>query len=188
MAVTDQPMPDNDLVTIRVAGLDDVAAITRLMTVAIDTLQSAYLTPAQVAVSHRFMGLDTQLIRDGTYFIAEIGGRMAGCGGWSYRATLYGGDASDVAREPVLLDPARDPARIRAMYTSPDFTRRGVGRAILQASEEAARRAGFSSAELMSTMAGLHFYQTCGYQAVEPVLTDAIDQVSVPFERMRKML
>jgi len=188
MAVTDQPMPDNDFVMIRVAGLGDVAAISGLMTVAIDTLQSGYLTPAQVAVSHRFMGLDTQLIRDGTYFIAEIGGRMAGCGGWSYRATLYGGDASDVAREPVLLDPARDPARIRAMYTSPEFTRRGVGRAILQASEEAARQAGFSSAELMSTMAGLHFYQTCGYQAVEPVLTEAIDEVSVPFERMRKAL
>ncbi len=181
-------MPENETPTIRVAGFDDVEAITHLMTVAIDTLQSGYLTPAQIAVSHRFMGLDTQLIRDGTYFVAEIGGRLAGCGGWSYRATLYGGDASDVAREPAMLDPARDPARVRAMYTSPGYTRRGVGRAILQASEQAARDAGFSATELMSTMAGLHFYQTCGYRPVEPVLTEAIDQVSVPFERMRKTL
>src|SRR6185312_7824521 len=95
-----------DILTIRTATLDDLAAMKALMARAIDTLQGGFLTPEQIALSHRFMGLDTQLVRDGTYFIAEIGGVPAGCGGWSYRSTLYGGDASAVAREPASLDPA----------------------------------------------------------------------------------
>jgi hypothetical protein len=80
-----------------------------------------------VRASHQVMGLDTQLVRDGTYFIVECDGALAGCGGWSYRATLFGGDGSAVAREPAALDPASDAARIRAMYTNPDFARRGWG-------------------------------------------------------------
>ena len=181
-------MLDNEVITIRVAGFDDIDAIRQLMKVAIDRLQEGYLTPAQIAVSHRFMELDTQLIRDGTYFIAEIDGVMAGCGGWSYRATLYGGDDSAVARDPVKLDPTREPARIRAMYTSPDFIRRGVGRAILQASEDAARAAAFTTAELMATMSGVPMYEASGYQTVEAIATDPIHGVSVPLQRMRKAL
>ncbi len=91
------------------------------------------------------MGLDTQLVRDGTYFIIESDGRVAGCGGWSWRSTLFGGDESAVKREPRALDPATEPARIRAMYTDPDFARRGVGRLILSLCEEAARRRGLSA-------------------------------------------
>jgi len=181
-------MSDHKPPTIRLATLEDIEAIKALMAVAIDTLQEGFLSPAQIALSHRFMGLDTQLIRDGTYFIAEIDGAVAGCGGWSYRATLYGGDASAVAREPVALDPGRDPARVRAMYTSPEFIRRGVGRAILQASEDAARAAGFTTAELMGTLAGVPLYERCGYRRVEAVTTEPVDGVSVPFERMTKSL
>lgn len=178
----------SDTLTIRLATLDDLEAMRALMTRAIDTLQDGFLTPAQIVLSHRVMGLDTQLVRDGTYFVAEIGGVLAGSGGWSYRATLYGGDASDVAREPAKLDPERDPARVRAMYTSPDFTRRGVGRAILQASEDAARAAGFTTAELMGTMSGLPLYEAAGYRCVERIETDPINGVSIPLERMRKAL
>ena len=181
-------MPDIETLIIRVARLDDLDAMRALMTRAIDTLQEGFLTPAQIALSHRVMGLDTQLVRDGTYFVAEIDGILAGCGGWSYRATLYGGDASDVAREPATLDPAHDPARVRAMYPSPDFTRRGVGRAILQASEDAARAAGFKTAELMGTMSGLPLYEAAGYRRIERIETDPVDGVSVPLERMRKSL
>ena len=181
-------MSDPAKPTIRLAGFDDIDAIKALMAVAIDTLQDGFLTPAQIALSHRFMGLDTQLLRDGTYFIAEIDGALAGCGGWSYRATLYGGDSSAVAREPVALDPARDAARVRAMYTAPGFIRRGVGRAILQASEDAARAAGFKTAELMGTLAGVPLYEACGYRLIERVQTDPVDGVSVPFERMGKTL
>jgi GNAT superfamily N-acetyltransferase len=176
------------VLTVRTATLDDVEPMKALVARAIDTLQADFLSPAQIALSHRFMGLDTQLVRDGTYFIAEIGGVLAGCGGWSYRSTLYGGDASAVTRAPTRLDPATDPARIRAMYTAPDFARRGVGRAILRTSEDAARAAGFRTAELMGTMAGLPLYEAAGYRRVESVLTDPIGGVSVPFERMRKAL
>ncbi|WP_443750624.1 GNAT family N-acetyltransferase [Asticcacaulis solisilvae] len=181
-------MPDSDAIRLRVAGLDDVEAIRGLMKVSIARLQKGFLTPEQIAVSHHFMELDTQLIRDGTYFIAEIGGVLAGCGGWSYRATLYGGDASLVAREPQRLDPATDPARVRAMYTSPDFIRRGVGWAILQASEDAARAAGFTTAELMATLAGVPLYERCGYRTIEAIATDPVDGVSIPLKRMRKAL
>ena len=104
----------------------------------IEALQTGFLTPEQVRVSHDVMGLDTQLIRDGTYFVVESGERIAGCGGWSWRSTLYGGDESMVSREPEALDPATDAARIRAMYTDPDFARQGVGRLVMQLCEGAA--------------------------------------------------
>lgn len=101
------------------------------MTRAIEQLQGAFMTPEQIAASHHVMGLDSQLIRDGTSFVVESGRNIAGCGGWSFRATLFGGDDSMVAREPARLDPARDAAKVRAMYTDPDFVRRGVGTLIL---------------------------------------------------------
>jgi GNAT superfamily N-acetyltransferase len=130
------------------------------------------------------MGLDTQLIRDGTYFIVESEGRIAGCGGWSWRSTLYGGDDSMVSREPEALDPATDAARIRAMYTDPDFARRGVGRMVISLCEEAAMRAGFRGATMMATIAGVPLYEACGYVKVEPVLSAPVEGVQVPLVRM----
>ena len=175
-------------VIVRPATLADIGAISALMTQAINRLQEGFLSPEQIAVSHRFMGLDTQLIRDGTYFVAAIGGEIAGCGGWSFRSTLYGGDASAIVREPAVLDPAHDPARVRAMYTSPAFIRRGVGRAILKASEDGARAAGFTTAELMATLAGVPLYEACGYRYVEATTTAPVDGVSIQLERMVKPL
>ena len=101
--------------THRIATLEDLDALREVMRRSIATLQTGFLTPEQVRVSHTVMGLDTQLIRDGTYFIVERDGRIAGCGGWSWRSTLYGGDDSMVSREPEALDPATDAARIRAI-------------------------------------------------------------------------
>ncbi|MCE9564200.1 MAG: GNAT family N-acetyltransferase [Planctomycetes bacterium] len=106
------------------------------------------------------MGLDTQLIADGTYFVVEADGSLTGCGGWSRRATMYGADHTP-GRDAVLLDPARDAARVRAMFTHPNHTRKGVGRLLLSLSEEAARRDGFKRVELMATMAGEPFYRAC---------------------------
>ncbi|MFD1613367.1 GNAT family N-acetyltransferase [Sphingomonas tabacisoli] len=154
---------------------------------AIDTLMSPWLNPDQVRASHAIMGLDTQLIADRTYFAVTSDGAFAGCGGWSRRATLYGGDHSTDLREPRLLDPATEPARIRAMYTDPAFVRRGVGRMILEACEAAARAEGFRAAEMMATLAGEPLYAAAGYQAVERV-TDASGGVPVPLVRMRKPL
>src|SRR5438128_2330463 len=119
----------------------------------IEQLQDGFLTSEQVRVSHTMRGRDTKLIRDSTYFMVEKDGRIAGCGGWSWRSTLYGGDESMVSREPEALDPAKDAARIRAMYTDPDFARQGVGRIVMRLCEEAAMRAGFKRATMMATMA-----------------------------------
>ncbi|RZI60131.1 MAG: GNAT family N-acetyltransferase, partial [Zymomonas sp.] len=147
---------------------------------AIESLQSDFLDPAQVAASHKVMGLDSQLVKDGTYFIVQEQDRIAGCGGWSFRATLYGGDASIVGREPERLDPARDAAKVRAMYTDPDFVRRGVGRMILDLCEDAARAAGFARVELMGTAAGVPLYRAAGYSPVAPLEDAEVDGVRVP--------
>ena len=172
--------------THRLARREDVPALTRLMDEAISELLKPYLDAAQIAASRLIMGLDTQLIEDDTYFAVEDRGRLAGCGGWSRRATLYGGDATP-GRDAALLDPAKDPARVRAMYTHPDFTRRGVGRLILKLCEEAARAEGFRRAELMATMAGEPLYRACGYEPIEAVV-ERPGGVAVPLLRMGRRL
>lgn len=171
----------------RWANEDDIPAIAALMTRAIESLQNDVLTPRQVAASHQVMGLDRRLIADGTYLLAEIDGVLVGCGGWSRRATLFGGDAGVVPRDARLLDPAREPARIRAMYTDPAHVRRGIGRAVLSACEDAARAAGFACAELMATLAGVPLYRACGYAPVETVEADAAG-TAVPMVRMGRRL
>ena len=172
--------------THRLATRADVPALSQLMQSAIGELQKPFLTPEQIVSSRAIMGLDTQLIDDGTYFIVEQDGVLVGCGGWSRRATLYGGDHSH-GRDAALLDPSKDAARVRAMYTHPAFTRRGIGSLVLRLCEEAARAEGFVTVELMATMAGVPLYRASGYAAVEEVSDDR-GGASVPLLRMRKAL
>ena len=178
-------MPGTKL-THRIARLDELDALRGLMNAAILELQKPFLDHRQIASSQTIMGLDTQLIEDGTYFVVEANGELAGCGGWSRRATLYGGDQSP-GRSAALLDPARDAARVRAMYTHPSHVRKGVGRLILGLCEAAARKEGFTQVELMGTMAGEPLYRACGYAVIEPV-EDARGGAAVPLLRMRKRL
>jgi len=170
----------------RLARRADVAALAALMEAAIAQLQAPFLDAAQIAASRALMGLDRQLIDDGTYFVVEQGAALAGCGGWSRRATVYGGDHSP-GRDPALLDPARDAARVRAMYTHPAFARRGVGRLILALCEDAARGEGFSRAELVATLAGEPLYAACGYRPTQR-FSDDRGGVAVPLVRMAKDL
>jgi GNAT superfamily N-acetyltransferase len=170
----------------RLARPEDFESLTKLMDAAISELQKPFLNDSQIRSSRTTMGMDTQLIKDGTYFIVEILGDIAGCGGWSRRATLYGGDESP-GRSAVLLNPAKDAARIRAMYTHPLHTRKGVGRLILSLGEEAARSEGFKRAELMASMAGEPLYRACGYEPCERVV-DTRGGVAVPLVRMSKLL
>ena len=114
-------------------------------------------------------GVDTQLILDETYFIAELEGHIVGAGGWSKRKTLFGGDASKAGRVDSLLDPAKDPARIRAFYIHPQWSRRGIGSMILDACEQAARVSGFTTVELASTLPGVPFYLSRGYAKAEAI-------------------
>lgn len=174
--------------THRLATEADLPAIRDLMDVAIAEHLKDFLDPAQVELSKSIMGLDTQLVADRTYFVVEEGGRLAGCGGWSRRATLYGGDHSTSQRNAALLDISRDAARIRAMYTHPDFKRRGVGRLILDICEGAAREAGFKSVELMATLSGEPLYRACGYHHIQRITAASKDAVDVPGMRMGKRL
>lgn len=172
--------------TYRLATEADIPAIATLMDRAIDSLQNAYLSPEEVAASRLSMGLDTQLIADRTYFLVEQDGVPVGCGGWSYRATLYGGDHSAALRDARSLDPATDAARIRAMYTDPAYVRRGVGRLVLALCEDAARAAGFRRVEMMATLAGEPLYLACGYLPIERVMKMAESGPPVPGVRMGK--
>ena len=152
------------------------------MTLAIEQLQSAYLTAAQVQASHGFMGLDRRLIGDRTYFVVEADGAIAGCGGWSRRATAYGGDHT-AGRDDRMLDPATEAAKVRAMYTHPDHVRKGVGTTILALCEAAARQEGFAALELSATMAGVPLYRSFGFIDVRP-----FEDSGVPMILMRKAI
>jgi GNAT superfamily N-acetyltransferase len=170
----------------RLAGIDDLPALRPLIDLAIGELQKPFLTETEIASSRTIMGLDTQLIEDGTYFVVEAEVRIVGCGGWSRRATLYGGDQSP-GRNTALLDPGKDAARVRAMYTHPAFTRRGIGKMILELCEDAARKEGFARVELMATLAGEPLYRACGYDIAERIEDDR-GGVVVPLLRMNKLI
>jgi GNAT superfamily N-acetyltransferase len=153
---------------LRLATTADLPALRTVMDAAITELQKGFLTQQQIESSRQIMGLDTQLVEDGTYFAVEHEGRIVGCGGWSRRATLYGSD-NTAGRDAHLLDPTEDAARVRAMYTHPRFARRGVGWMILEACERAAAAEGFTRMSLMSTLSGEPLYRKYGFVEVERV-------------------
>ena len=167
--------------TSRLASPADIDALRTMMSDSVSVLQQGFLTPAQIETSRSVMGLDTQLIDDGTYLIVQHDGTLAGCGGWSRRATLFGGDHT-AGRDAAMLDPSRDAARVRAMYTAPEFARRGVGRLVLSLCEAAAAAEGFSRAELAATLAGVPLYTACGYEVMAAI------EAAVPLVRMSKKL
>lgn len=172
---------------LRIAKVADSQAILALMRLSIEKLQSAYLTPAQLASSQAAMGLDSRLIEDGTYFVIHDGPALVGCGGWSFRATLYGANHGK-NRDDRLLDPATERAKIRAMYTHPSHTNRGIGRMIIDASEVAARARGFKSIEMAASAAGKPFYLKCGYVVEREWLDERKGREAVPLALMSKAL
>ena len=153
---------------LRLATMADLPRLRVVMDAAIAELQEGFLNERQIESSRQIMGLDTQLVEDGTYFVVEHDGEVVGCGGWSRRATLYGSDDT-AGRDAHLLDPTDDAARVRAMYTDPRFARRGVGWMILRACEEAAAAEGFTRMSLMSTLSGEPLYTRYGFTEVERV-------------------
>ncbi|MBV1909910.1 MAG: GNAT family N-acetyltransferase [Kangiellaceae bacterium] len=155
--------------TYRIAGEKDVPSIIELMQVSIAENMKSFLTKQEIEAAKETMGVDQTLIQDGTYFIieTEVAGRtiLVGCGGWGKRKTLYGGDHT-VGRDDALSDPSTEPARIRAMYTHPDWTRNGIGGLLLTLGENAAREAGFRTIELGATLAGEPLYVAKGFKEV----------------------
>jgi GNAT superfamily N-acetyltransferase len=154
-------------IAIRLATSEDIAALETLIPVSVRTLQAPYYSAAQMeAAIGPVFGVDRQLISDGTYFVVEARGEIVGCGGWSRRCAVFGGERGR-AGEEAALDPVHDPARIRAFFVHPDFARRGIGRAILTACESALCEAGFRQAVLVATLAGEPLYAACGYSVGE---------------------
>lgn len=180
-------MPQEDMFAHRLATAADMPMLERLMHDAIRGLLPDFLSPEKVEASFAVMGLDTQLVADGTYFVVTRGGRLAGCGGWSRRATLFGHNHT-AGRDSRLLEPTCEAARIRAMYTHPDFARRGVGRIILGLCEAAARGEGFTRTELGATAGGEPLYRACGYAEIERMEIATPGGTTVPITRMGKVL
>ena len=180
---------------LRLATEEDVSALHALIEVSVRGLQVGDYTPAQIdGALGTVLGLDTQLIRDRTYFIAEVVNldrsarrRLAGCGGWSKRKTLFGADAGP-GREPELLDPAVDAAKVRAIFVHPDFARQGLGSLILTTVERAARAAGFKRFEMGSTLTGVPLYRLKGYMESERIAVPLKNGEALPVVKMVKSI
>ena len=179
-------MPSDSPISLRVATLDDVPGVERLIERSVRELSAAWYTPEQIESALRFMfGVDTQLVRDGTYHVANADEAVVAAGGWSRRRTLFGGDRWKHEADE-LLDPTREPARIRAFFVHPDWSRRGLGRLLFETCLRDARSAGFGRMELMATLPGEPLYRALGFEADERVDLTLPDGVSVPLVRMSR--
>lgn len=180
-------LPASEALPLRRASAEDLAAIEALIARSARELSVGFYTDTQVASLLRYVfGADTQLIRDGTYYVIEAeSGVLAAAGGWSRRRTLYGGDRMKGAEDP-LLDPVGEPARIRAFFVHPDWARRGLGRRLYRECEAAARAAGFRRLALVATMPGEPLYCALGFALDERFVLTLPDGVEVPVARMSR--
>jgi GNAT superfamily N-acetyltransferase len=175
-------------VSLRPARLDDLPVLVELIAESARGLCRGDYTAAQIeAAIGLAWGVDTQLVRDGTYYVAEAAGQVVGCGGWSYRATLFGADAES-GRRPGTLDPQTDAARIRAFFVRPYWARRGIGAALLRRCEAETRAHGFRAAELMATLPGTRLYAAFGYAGEERVRYPLPGDLTIDFVPMRRDL
>jgi GNAT superfamily N-acetyltransferase len=173
---------------LRVATLDDEAAVDALMKASAAALFPRFYDERQAASAVRYVAqVDRLLLADGTYYAVETGGELVACGGWSRRDRLYTG-SGDSEGDARVLDPSREPARVRAMFVRADWTRRGLGRRILEECETAARREGFQKLALLSTMPGLPLYLAYGFQPLEEVEVTLPDGVTIAGVSMEKQI
>jgi GNAT superfamily N-acetyltransferase len=174
--------------TLRLARRDEVDALNALIAESADVLSRGYYSMAQIGslITHVF-GVDTQLVRDGSYFVIERDAQPVACGGWSARRTLFGGDQAKDEDDP-MLNPAFESARIRAFFVRPSAARQGLGRRLLYHCEAAANAAGFSRTELMATLPGVPLYAALGYTAIESIDHVLPNGITVPFVRMGRTL
>lgn len=173
--------------TLRRATPADIPAIAALIEASVRGLGPRHYDSRQIesSLAHLF-GVDTAMIEDGTYLVIEEGVEMVACGGWSRRRTAFGGDRATPWRDAAFRDPATDAAVLRAFFVHPGHVRRGLGRRLMQASEEAAATAGFERFELVSTLPGLPLYRALGYRDIEPLDVELPDGVIIETVRMEK--
>jgi GNAT superfamily N-acetyltransferase len=175
--------------TTRPVDVDDLPVLRELIRQSVWVLQANEYTDAQREAATRIVyGVDTQLIRDGTYFAVECDGEIVACGGWSRRRTLFGGDQHSPTREPELLDPATEAAKIRAFFVRPGWERKGIGSALIRACEQAALAEGFRRIEMGSTLTGIPLYAAHGYREVERIEVPLEDGLTMTVVRMAKSL
>ena len=175
--------------TLRLATRADVPRLRELIPASVRSLSAGYYSPAQIdRAIQRIFGVDTQLIEDGTYFVAEAGGDIVGAGGWSRRRTLFGGDQHKGSGPDERLDPEVDAARIRAFYVDPGWARRGIGRALLLACEGAAKAEGFGRLELLATLPGVPLYAAMGYAEIAPLSVPMDGDLALPGVVMGKSI
>jgi GNAT superfamily N-acetyltransferase len=173
----------------RLATLEDMEALQALIIASARNLNSEHYSPQQIESILKYVyGVDTQLIHDKSYFVVQDAETYIGCGGWSRRKTLYGGDQLKAGAADNLLDPATDAARIRAFFVHPDWARQGVGTCLMKACEEAAKEAGFKTMELMATLTGELLYTKFGFEVVEELDTILADETVIPLRKMRKLI
>jgi GNAT superfamily N-acetyltransferase len=174
---------------LRLACAEDIGALRTLIPLSARQLQAHYYSPAQIeAALGPVFTVDSRLIADQTYFVAEAGATIAGCGGWSKRETLFGSAEGPHAEGSRELDPAREPARIRAFFVHPEWARQGIGRALMRACEDAAFAAGFRSMELVATLAGEALYAAFAYRATQRYAIDLPGGLTMNVVRMHKPL
>lgn len=175
---------------LRYAAFNDQPEIEKLIAESVRGLSKDVYNEQQIEHSIKTVfGVDTELISDKTYFVAEtIDGKIAGCGGWSKRKTLYGASVYSHSRDSELLNPEVDPAKIRAFFIHPDFARQGIGTAILGKCENEAKSHGFTSAEMMATLPGVKLYKVRGYEGDEKVEVPLDDNLNIICVKMRKNL
>ena len=175
-------------VNLRIATRDDIPSLSRLIATSARELSRGFYSESETESAIRYVfGVDTALIDDLTYYVAELDGALAGCGGWSRRNTLYGGDQRPVGGAS-LLDPRREAARIRAFFVAPTAARRGVGRALLAECTRAAAASGFRALTLMATLPGVPFYSALGFEAEEDVVDVLPDGTPLRFVRMSRRI
>lgn len=174
--------------TIRLATLDDVPVLETLIADSVRVLQAPdYTAEQREAALLKVYGVDTQLIRDGTYYAVEEECEIVACGGWSRRRTLFGGDHR-AGREDVLLDPTTEPARIRAFFIRPGWERQGIGSIMMKTCEEAALGEGFIRLELASTLTGIALYTAHGFERQDEIAVPLEEGLTLPVVRMVKQL
>lgn len=176
---------DTPVIEIRRATLADRPALEDMKERSISALLDPLMTPEQRTEMRRITPFDPVLIEDGTYYVATVGGWIAASGGWSRRAALFSPNGQGTG-DAALLDPETDAAGIRAMYTNPDFARKGLGSLVLSTALAAARLAGFRRAQLLATVAGERLYRAAGWRTEEQVMVGSGDRAVVPGYRMRR--
>jgi GNAT superfamily N-acetyltransferase len=174
---------------LRPALFEDVAELEALIAVSARALLAPWYSLAQIdAAVGSVFAVDTQLIDDGTYFIAAQGASLVGCGGWSRRKTLFGAGSGHTSEANSTLDPAHDPARIRAFFVDPAYARRGIGATLMRHCEQAAADAGFKTMELVATLAGQPLYAASGFAAIEHFEIPLGGALGMPVVRMSKRI